>query len=210
MPARKKPARELLRRIQLLVLDVDGTLTDGRLYYGKDGEAMKAFDVRDGHGLRLLQMHGGVQLAVLTGRRADLVLARCRELSIEQIVGSSRAKGPALVGIAQAMGVPLANVAFMGDDVNDLPALRKAALSMAPRDAAAEVLREVQWVSGRDAGRGAVREACELLLAAKVGWPPPEDADVQPEPSPESPATPKSRVRTPPQSRVRTPPRSPA
>jgi 3-deoxy-D-manno-octulosonate 8-phosphate phosphatase (KDO 8-P phosphatase) len=171
---RRKPARALLRRIRLAVLDVDGTLTDGRLYYGKDGEAAKAFDVRDGHGLRLLIASGGVRVAVLTGRRADLVEQRCRELSISPVVGSSRAKGAALEGICREVGIPLAQTAFMGDDVNDLPALRLAALSCAPADAAAEVLREVHWVSRRPAGRGAVRELCELLLASTVGWPPPD------------------------------------
>ncbi len=171
----RTPPRSLLRRIRLVVLDVDGTLTDGRLYYGKDGEAFKAFDVRDGHALRLLQMYGGVKLAVLTGRRADLVLQRCRELSIEHVVGQSRAKGTAIEGIAREMGIPMAEVAYMGDDVNDLPALRKVALSCAPADAAPEVLREVSWVSKRPAGRGAVRELCELLLGATAGWPPPEE-----------------------------------
>jgi len=175
----RKPPRALLRSIRLVVLDVDGTMTDGRLYYGKDGEAFKAFDVRDGHGLRLLQLYGGVKLAVLTGRRADLVQQRCRELSIEHVVGGSRAKGKAIEEIATAMGIPLLEAAFMGDDVNDLPALRKVAFSCAPKDAAAEVLDEVHWVSARPAGRGAVRELCELLLEAKGGWPPPED-----EPSP--------------------------
>jgi 3-deoxy-D-manno-octulosonate 8-phosphate phosphatase (KDO 8-P phosphatase) len=175
----RKPPRALLRSIRLVVLDVDGTMTDGRLYYGKDGEAFKAFDVRDGHGLRLLQLYGGVKLAVLTGRRADLVQQRCRELSIEHVVGGSRAKGKAIEEIASAMGVPLLEAAFMGDDVNDLPALRKVGLSCAPKDAAAEVLDEVHWVSTRPGGRGAVRELCELLLEAKAGWPPPED-----EPSP--------------------------
>ena len=166
-----------------MVLDVDGTLTDGRLYYGAQGELMKAFDVRDGHGLRLLSMYGGVKLAVLTGRRADLVMQRCRELSIEHVVGQSRAKGAAIEKICADLGVPAADAAFMGDDVNDLPALRKVAFSCAPRDAAAEVLREVRWVSSRPAGRGAVRELCEILLAAKVGWPPPEE-----EPSPAPPS----------------------
>jgi 3-deoxy-D-manno-octulosonate 8-phosphate phosphatase (KDO 8-P phosphatase) len=172
--ARRKPARALLRRIRLVVLDVDGTLTDGRLYYGKDGEALKAFDVRDGHGLRLLATFGGVRLAVLTGRRADLVEQRCRELSISPVVGSARAKGRALEAICADVGIPPAETAFMGDDVNDLPALRLVALSCAPADAAPEVLREVAWVSRRRAGRGAVRELCELLLGATVGWPPPE------------------------------------
>ncbi len=174
----RHPSKSLLARIRLLVLDVDGTLTDGRLYYGKDGEALKAFDVRDGHGLRLLSMYGGVKLAVLTGRRADLVMARCRELSIEHVVGSARAKGKAIGELALSLGIPLEQTAFMGDDVNDLPALQRVALSLAPADAAVEVLEAVDYVTARAAGRGAVREVCELLLAATVGWPPPE-----PEPS---------------------------
>lgn len=168
----RKPPRALLQKIRLVVLDVDGTLTDGRLYYGAEGEALKAFDVRDGHGLRLLQTYGGVKLAVLTGRHPDLVMQRCRELSIEHVVGHSRDKGRAIEEIAQNVQISLAETAFMGDDVNDLPALRKVALSCAPADAAKEVLREVRWVSQRDAGRGAVRELCEILLAAKVSWPP--------------------------------------
>jgi len=172
----RRPPRSLLQRIRLVVLDVDGTMTDGRLYYGKEGEAFKAFDVRDGHGLRLLTVYGGVKLAVLTGRRAELVQQRCRELSIDHVVGGSRAKGEAIEKIAAELGVPLDQTAFMGDDLNDLPALRKVALSCAPRDAAPEVLEEVLWVSRRPAGRGAVRDLCELLLAAKVGWPPPEEA----------------------------------
>jgi len=178
----QKPPRALLRSIRLVVLDVDGTLTDGRLYYGKEGEAFKAFDVRDGHGLRLLNLYGGVKLAALTGRRADLVEQRCRELSIDRVVGSSRAKGKAIEQIAVDLGVPLEQTAYMGDDVNDLPALRKVALSCAPRDAAPEVVSEVRWVSRRLAGHGAVRELCELLLAAKVGWPPPEE---EPKPVPQ-------------------------
>ncbi len=176
MPPRpRKPSRELLRRIRLLVLDVDGTLTDGRLFYGKDGEALKAFDVRDGHGLRLLQLHAAIKVAALTGRRAELVQQRCRELSIEPVVGSSRAKGPSLEQICAEVGIPLAATAYMGDDVNDLPALRIAALSCAPADAAPEVLRQVQWVALHRAGRGAVRDLCELLLGAAGGWPPSED-----------------------------------
>src|SRR5260370_36459586 len=150
------------------------TPTDGPLYCAAGGEMMKASDVGDGHGLRLLQLYGGVKLAVLTGRRAELVMQRCRELSIEHVVGQSRDKGRAIEEIAQNVQIPLGETAFMGDDVNDLPALRKVAFSCAPADAAKEVLREVRWVSQRDAGRGAVRELCEILLAAKASWPPPE------------------------------------
>ena len=173
----RRPPRALLAQIRLLVLDVDGTLTDGRLYYGQDGEALKAFDVRDGHGLRLLSLHGDVKLAVLTGRRADLVQQRCKELSIEHVVGQSRAKGRGIEELAATVGIPLAQTAFMGDDVNDLPALRRVGLSCAPADAAREVLSEVRWVAQHQAGRGAVRELCELLLSATAGWPPPDEED---------------------------------
>lgn len=177
---RPGPAQALLARIKLLVLDVDGTLTDGRLYYSKDGEALKAFDVRDGHGLRLLALCGGVRLAVLTGRRADLVRVRCQELGIERIVERSRAKGEALSRLCAELGVPLAQTAFIGDDVNDLGALALAALPACPSDAAREVRALVEAASGFVArargGRGAVRELCEALLGATVGWPPPEPA----------------------------------
>src|SRR5947199_9241844 len=102
-------------------------MTDGRLYYGAQGEALKAFDVRDGHGLRLLTLYGGVKLAALTGRRADLVQQRCRELSIDHVVGQSRAKGEAIEQISRDLDIPLRLSAFMRDDVNDLPAQRQLA-----------------------------------------------------------------------------------
>jgi 3-deoxy-D-manno-octulosonate 8-phosphate phosphatase (KDO 8-P phosphatase) len=168
------PDKALLQSIRLLVLDVDGTMTDGRLYFGNDGEAFKAFDVRDGHALRLLAIHGGVKLAILTGRNPELVQARARELQIAHVVGRSRAKGKAIEQLCADAGEPLSATAYMGDDVNDLPALRKVALSLAPADAAPEVVREVHYVTTRRAGRGAVREVCELLLGATVGWPPPD------------------------------------
>ena len=179
----REPARGLLARIKLLVLDVDGTLTDGRLYYSKDGEALKAFDVRDGHGLRLLAICGGVKLAVLTGRRADLIRVRCQELGIEKIVERSRAKAEALPQLCAELGVTLGQTCFIGDDLNDLGALALSALQACPSDAAREVRAQVEGAGGFVArspgGRGAVRELCEALLSATVGWPPPE-------PSPEA------------------------
>jgi 3-deoxy-D-manno-octulosonate 8-phosphate phosphatase (KDO 8-P phosphatase) len=175
-----KPRKALLQRLRLVVLDVDGTMTDGRLYYGKDGEVMKAFDVRDGHALRLLVTFASIQVAVITGRRANLVERRCRELSIAPVVGSSRHKGPALETMCAQLGIPLADTAYMGDDVNDLPALRIAGLSCAPVDAAPEVLREVSWISKKPGGRGAVRDLCELILAPRVGWPPPDEPPTSP------------------------------
>src|SRR5438093_756328 len=129
--ARKLP-RALLQRIRLVVLDVDGTMTDGRLYYGAQGEALKAFDVRDGHGLRLLTLYGGVKLAVLTGRRADLVEQRCRELSIGHVVGQSRAKGDDIERIADDLAILIAEAAFMGSYMNDLPLTVRVTLYLAP------------------------------------------------------------------------------
>ena len=174
--AKRRATKAMLARVRLLVLDVDGTLTDGRLYYGAEGEALKAFDVRDGHGLRLLQICGGVRLAALTGRRADLIRVRCAELGIEKIVERSRAKGAALRALCGELGVELSATAFIGDDVNDLPALALAGVSACPSDAAPEVRAACAFVSRFPGGRGAVRELCEALLGATVGWPPPEPA----------------------------------
>lgn len=171
---RKPPTRALLRAIRLVVLDVDGTLTDGRLYYGREGEALKAFDVRDGHGLRLLQLCTGMKLAVLTGRPAELIRPRCTELGISHVVERSRQKGQALREISAAFDIPLEAICFMGDDVNDLPALELCGLPACPSDAVPEVLRVCRFVARSPGGRGAVRALCELLLAATVGWPPPE------------------------------------
>ena len=170
----KLPRPEQLARVRLLVLDVDGTLTDGRLYYGKDGELMKAFDVRDGHGLRLLQICAGVKLAALTGRRADIIRTRCKELGIEKIVERSRAKGEDFRALCAELNVPLEETCFIGDDVNDLPALARAGLAACPSDAVPEVRAVCHFISSREGGRGAVRELCEAILRATVGWPPPE------------------------------------
>lgn len=164
----------LLQRIRLLVLDVDGTLTDGRLYYGKDGEALKVFDVRDGHGLRLLQISAGVRVALLTGRPADAIRARAKELHVVEVIERSRAKGEALRALCAAQGVLLEETCFMGDDVNDLPALELCGLSACPSDAVPEVRRICRYIAPAPGGRGAVRALCELLLAATVGWPPPD------------------------------------
>jgi 3-deoxy-D-manno-octulosonate 8-phosphate phosphatase (KDO 8-P phosphatase) len=169
---------ELLKRIKLLVLDVDGTLTDGRLFYGHDGEVMKAFDVRDGHGLRLLSMYRGVKLAVLTGRRADIVALRCRELCIDPVVGNSRDKAKSLREMVAKLGIPLEQTAYMGDDMNDLAALKLAGLSACPSDAVPEVLSFCAFVADRPGGRGAVRALCESILGATVGWPVPEGSPV--------------------------------
>jgi 3-deoxy-D-manno-octulosonate 8-phosphate phosphatase (KDO 8-P phosphatase) len=154
---------ERARRVRLLLLDVDGVLTDGRMYYGPDGEELKAFDVKDGHGIVLLRDH--VELGVVSGR-PGLARRRLEELRFRHMVFAQRDK---LAGYAELahLGIPDAEVAYMGDDVNDLGLLRRVGLSACPADALPEVRRAVHFVSSNPGGRGAVRELCDLIRAAK-------------------------------------------
>jgi 3-deoxy-D-manno-octulosonate 8-phosphate phosphatase (KDO 8-P phosphatase) len=164
--ARSRGAGLLARaaRIRLVLLDVDGVLTDGRLYYGPEGEALKAFDVKDGHGIVLLRDH--VTFGVISGRPGKASEQRLRELRFQHLVFGERDK---LAGYAKLahLGVPDAEVAYMGDDVNDLPLLARVGLSACPSDALPEVRAAVDLVTAAPGGRGAVRELCDLLRRAK-------------------------------------------
>ncbi len=153
-------------RVRLLLLDVDGVLTDGRLYYGPDGETMKAFDVKDGHGIVLLRDH--VQLGVISGR-PGLARRRLEELRFQHLVFAQRDK---LAGYAQLehLGIPDADVAYMGDDVNDLGLLARVGLAACPSDAHPAVRAAAHFVAPAPGGRGAVRALCELILRAKGLW----------------------------------------
>jgi 3-deoxy-D-manno-octulosonate 8-phosphate phosphatase (KDO 8-P phosphatase) len=150
-------------RVRLLLLDVDGVLTDGRLYYGPDGEVMKAFDVKDGHGIVLLRDH--VELGVISGR-PGLARRRLEELRFKHLVFSQRDK---LAGYAELghLGIADGQVAYMGDDVNDLGLLARVGLSACPADAHPRVRAAVHFVARSPGGRGAVRELCDLVLRAK-------------------------------------------
>jgi 3-deoxy-D-manno-octulosonate 8-phosphate phosphatase (KDO 8-P phosphatase) len=164
--ARPSPRALLARaaRVRLVLLDVDGVLTDGRLWYGADGEALKAFDVKDGHGVVLLREH--VDFGVISGRSGKTSEARLRDLRFKHLVFGERDK---LAGYAQLahLGVPDDEVAYMGDDVNDVPLLRKVGLAACPADAHPSVPGEVHFVARSPGGRGAVRELCDLILRAK-------------------------------------------
>jgi 3-deoxy-D-manno-octulosonate 8-phosphate phosphatase (KDO 8-P phosphatase) len=167
-PSRARIApQELVRRaagIRLLLLDVDGVLTDGRLYYGADGEALKAFDVKDGHGIVLLRAH--VQLGVISGRPGKASQKRLEELRFQHLVFGERDKLAGYASLAH-LGVPDAEVAYMGDDVNDVGLLRKVGLAAAPADARPEARDVAHFVASARGGRGAVRELCDLILRAK-------------------------------------------
>jgi 3-deoxy-D-manno-octulosonate 8-phosphate phosphatase (KDO 8-P phosphatase) len=160
---------ELALRLRLLVLDVDGVLTDGRLYYGNDGEELKAFSIRDGLGIKLLA-RAGFQVAIITGRRSHIVERRARELGIAHVVQGREDKGQALEELCRHLQIELSACAYMGDDLPDLGALRRCGCALTVADACAEAVAAAQWVSRARGGEGAVREACEALLRARGEW----------------------------------------
>ena len=156
--------RSRAARIRLVLLDVDGVLTDGRIWFGPEGEALKAFDVRDGHGI--VRLRDQVDFGVISGRPGRATQKRLEELGFKHLVFSQRDKLDGYATLAP-LGFADDEVAYMGDDVNDIPLLRKVGLSAAPADAYPEVLPEVHFVSRHAGGRGAVRELCELILEAR-------------------------------------------
>ena len=152
------------RAIRLVAFDIDGTLTDGGLYFSADGELCKRFDVRDGFGLTLLRQ-AGLLIAIVTGRSSGIVARRGEDLGFDAVIQGSRDKHEALLDLCGRFGLSPADCAFMGDDWPDLPALRHVGLAAAVAGASAEVLEIAHWTSTAPAGRGAVREFCEWLLS---------------------------------------------
>lgn len=153
-------------RIRLIGFDVDGTLTDGRLLYGTDGHEAKAFHVQDGMGLTLLR-EAGIELALVTARISPVVEQRGRELRIGHVHTGERGKLACMQRIAVGMGIGMDQVAFMGDDLPDLAALRGVGLAIAPANAHPWVLAAAHWTAARGGGEGAARDACDLLLHAQ-------------------------------------------
>ncbi|MGE0312054.1 MAG: KdsC family phosphatase [Lautropia sp.] len=158
-------------RVRLLAMDVDGTLTDGRIVIGPRGEATKHFSVRDGFGLSLLRQ-AGIELAIVTGRHSRIVEQRAAELGISRVLQKVADKRAALVSLCDALRIGLADAAFAGDDWPDLPAMRACGFAAAPIDAEPEVRAVAHWVSTRRAGRGAIRELAETLLRAQGRYAP--------------------------------------
>lgn len=157
---------ERARGIDVLVCDVDGVLTDGRVYTGAAGELLKAFHIHDGKGMRMLQ-EGGLGVAWITARRSPALERRAQELGVGDLYQGIRAKGEALAQLCAGRGIEPARTAYIGDDLVDLPALAAAGLAVAVADAHPAVRARAHWVTRRGGGRGAVRELCELLLAAR-------------------------------------------
>jgi 3-deoxy-D-manno-octulosonate 8-phosphate phosphatase (KDO 8-P phosphatase) len=154
--------------IRLLVLDVDGVLTDGRLYFGARGEALKVFHVHDGQGIAQLR-RAGIEVAVISGRRSPMVSARCRELGIRHVHQGVADKLAVFRRLCARLKVLPAECACVGDDLPDLPLMKSVALSFAVADARREVRRAAAIVTRLPGGRGAVREACDHLLRKLAG-----------------------------------------
>ena len=157
--------------IRVLLLDVDGVLTDGGLYFTENGETSKRFNTLDGHGLKLLQ-RAGVEPVIITGRDSAALRVRLNALNIQHAHFGVEDKHSAALSALQSLGLSWAQTAAMGDDWPDLPMLLPSALACAPPNAHREVLSRVHWVTQAPAGHGAVREVCDLLLQARGDYAP--------------------------------------
>ncbi|MEZ5535845.1 MAG: 3-deoxy-manno-octulosonate-8-phosphatase KdsC [Thiolinea sp.] len=155
-------------QIKMVIFDVDGVLTDGSLFFDNQGEEYKAFNSKDGHGIRML-MDGGIKMAILTGRKSELVLHRAKNLNIppELIYQGYRDKRPAFAELCEKTGIQAEHIAYVGDDVVDLPVMSKVGLAIAVADAHPFVKKHADWVTEAAGGRGAAREVCEMLLDAQ-------------------------------------------
>lgn len=152
--------------IRLIVFDVDGVLTDGSLFIGDDGQEYKAFNSKDGHGMKMLQ-ETGVQIAIITGRTSEVVRIRMESLGIEHVYQGKRMKLPAYEELKQATGLSDEQIAYVGDDVVDLPVMTRVGLAIAVQDAHYLAKQHAHWVTPSGGGRGAGREACELIMDAQ-------------------------------------------
>ena len=157
---------ERAAKIRLLALDVDGILTDGRLYFDNTGNEMKAFSTRDGMGMRLLADQG-IDLALITARQSEIVKARAANLGITRIYQGSLRKLDAFHDLLSGTGLDAEQVCYAGDDWLDLPILDRAGLSVTVADGDPVVKKRVHWITSRPGGHGAVREICDLILAAQ-------------------------------------------
>jgi 3-deoxy-D-manno-octulosonate 8-phosphate phosphatase (KDO 8-P phosphatase) len=161
--------KDKLKNVNLLLLDVDGVLTDGSIIYHHDGTETKIFNVKDGLGIRLL-MDAGIQTGIVTGRSSNALLHRCRNLGIKHIFDGIKDKASVINKISEQTGVSSGQTAFMGDDLPDLPLMRRVGLAAATADAHETVKKHAHIITSLKGGYGAVREICEAILKAKGFW----------------------------------------
>jgi 3-deoxy-D-manno-octulosonate 8-phosphate phosphatase (KDO 8-P phosphatase) len=152
--------------IRLIVFDVDGVLTDGSLFIGDDGQEYKAFHSKDGHGMVMLR-ESGVEIAIITGRTSEVVRIRMESLGIRHVYQGKRLKLPAYRELKRSTGLSDQQIAYVGDDVVDLPVMTKVGLAIAVQDAHPLAKQHAHWVTPSGGGRGAAREVCELIMDAQ-------------------------------------------
>lgn len=152
--------------IKLVVFDVDGVLTDGSLFYGDDGQEYKAFNSRDGHGMKMLQSTG-VEIGIITGRTSNVVNHRVQNLGIKYVYQGQLHKLPAFEELVKKTGLSIEQVAYVGDDVVDLPLLIRAGLAITVKDGHELAKQHAHWVTPSCGGRGAARDICEMIMRAQ-------------------------------------------
>ncbi len=158
-----------LEDIRLLLLDVDGVLTDGGIIYDANGVETKVFNVRDGHGIKMLQRHG-IEVGIITGRTSAVVDIRARELGIELVYQGALKKLESYQDVKLKTGFDDSQIAYVGDDVIDVPVMRRVIFAAAPADALNEARSAAHYVTSLAGGRGAVREVCDLILKGRGLW----------------------------------------
>ena len=154
------------RQVRLLILDVDGVLTDGGLHFDNRGEEYKTFNSLDGHGIRML-LESGIEVAVITGRQSEIVRHRMNELGVRFVYQGNRDKLEAFASLLQETGLESEQVAYVGDDLPDLPIMRRVGFSIAVQNAHAFVRQHCDWVTSCSGGRGAVREVTDHILRSQ-------------------------------------------
>jgi 3-deoxy-D-manno-octulosonate 8-phosphate phosphatase (KDO 8-P phosphatase) len=165
----RKELLAIAGKIKLLILDVDGVLTDGSIILDGGGNELKSYHVRDGHGIRMT-IRAGIMVALITGRYSKVVKRRACELGIKEVFQRCRDKKAAYSRLAEKYGLADSEIAYVGDDVVDIPVLKTCGFSVAVADADEEVKPFVRMITKRCGGRGAVREACDFILKAKGLW----------------------------------------
>jgi len=158
-----------IEKVRLLLLDVDGVLTDGRIIYDNNGIESKAFHVRDGHGLKLLQ-RAGIKVGIITGRSSEIVSHRAAELGIDIVYQGAKTKLEPYEQILADLNLSDQQVAYVGDDLVDLPILRRVGCSFTVADAVADIKPYVDYITTLPGGHGAVREVCDMLLRQSGLW----------------------------------------
>jgi 3-deoxy-D-manno-octulosonate 8-phosphate phosphatase (KDO 8-P phosphatase) len=169
---------ESARRVRLLALDVDGVMTDGRLYFQADGQETKVFSTQDGLGIKLLR-RAGIEVAIITGRESPMVTQRAQALGIEHVVQGRDDKLDILQNLLSRLRLDLAQIAYCGDDLPDLACIVRAGLGISVPNAPDYIRQRADWVTQRPGGQGAVREICDHLLETQGQWPALLDAYLQ-------------------------------